>query len=597
MRCFLYKIGNSFMSRTINFGVSPRLAALLGETYRSTEAALKELVDNAWDADANRIEVALPEPMTTDPIVISDDGHGMTPDQIEREYLEIARDRRSVKGTHTPQKGRRVKGRKGIGKFSGLAAARYMEVVTVRDGTRSSLKIDKKTILDASDDLEEVPLPLTEEAATGLISGTKITLTHLDQALNFPSPEALRALLIYEYGRSTDVTILVNGRRLDVEDLPGETVTKPTALPHAGNTILRLTIAEGRSPKNAGIVLRVGGKVVGKPQWFGLDESPDIPESLRKRVYGEIEVDEGIEGVVTSDWGALVENSKAYKEIAEHVKSEATAALKRTFARDMKLHQNRLNQEINRRLSRLPEHRRTYAEAAIGKLLVKFYGERQDRIDTLASVILDAMERDEYFQVLEKIDAARHGDVANFAEALASFGLVELALMAERAKARQRFLDELDALAANTATLEAQMHTALDKNLWVLGAPFHLMSSNATLNRIVSDFANKKYQGLDATKRPDLLLNTDPGDRFLLIEFKRPSHAISRQDEAQAQEYADKLSAELPGKPFDLLVIRGKRAVASNAQNDPPNLKVASYSDIISRARHEVEWLLRTAFP
>jgi hypothetical protein len=573
------------------------LAALLGETYRSTEAALKELVDNAWDADANKIEVTLPAPMTTDPIVISDDGHGMTPKQIETEYLEIARDRRSVKGTHTPQKERRVKGRKGIGKFAGLAAARYMEVVTVCDGLRSSLKIDKQTILDAPDDLEKVPLPLNEEAALEAPSGTTITLTHLDQALNFPSPEALRALLIYEYGRATDVAILVNGRRLDVEDLPGETIARPMALPHAGNTVLKFTIADGKSPKNAGIVLRVGGKVVGKPQWFGLDENSEIPESLRKRIYGEIEVDEGIEGVVTSDWGALIENSKAYGEIAEYVRTETTAALKRTYARDMKLHQNRLNQEINRRLARLPEHRRTFAEAAIGKLLVKFYGERQDRIDILASVILDAMERDEYWQVLERIDAAKHGDVANFAEALSSFGLVELALMAERAKARHRFLDELDALAANPATLEAQMHTALDRNLWVLGAPFHLMSSNATLNRIVSDYANKKYQGSDATKRPDLLLNTDPGDRYLLIEFKRPSHAVSRQDEAQAQEYADKLSAELPGKPFDVLVIGGRRVIASNPQNDSRNLRVASYGDIISRARHEVEWLLKTAVP
>lgn len=112
------------MSRTIHFGVSPRLASLLGEAYRSTEAALKELVDNAWDADARRIEVILPAPLTTDPIVIRDDGNGMSSEQITTEYLEIARNRRSAKGIETPQLGRRVKGRKGIGKFAGLVAAR-----------------------------------------------------------------------------------------------------------------------------------------------------------------------------------------------------------------------------------------------------------------------------------------------------------------------------------------------------------------------------------------------------------------------------------------------------------------------------------------
>jgi hypothetical protein len=31
-----------------NFEVDPRLATLLGESYRSTELAIKELVDNAY---------------------------------------------------------------------------------------------------------------------------------------------------------------------------------------------------------------------------------------------------------------------------------------------------------------------------------------------------------------------------------------------------------------------------------------------------------------------------------------------------------------------------------------------------------------------
>ena len=105
----------------------------------------------------------------------------------------------------------------------------------------------------------------------------------------------------------------------------------------------------------------------------------------------------------------------------------------------------------------------------MGKVLLKFYGERQERVDTVASVVLDAMERDEYWQVLRNIDEARNGDVANFADALEQFGLVELTLMAERAHARLRYPADLDALAAKPATLEAQMHKAIEKSLWVLG--------------------------------------------------------------------------------------------------------------------------------
>lgn len=574
--------------------MSPRLTALLGETYSLTEAALKELVDNAWDAEAGNVWVTLPKPMTSDPIIIADDGEGMTPAQVEKEYLDIARDRRSTKGDYSPRLKRRIKGRKGIGKFAGLAAARNMQLDTVHDGTRSRIAIDKQLILDAPDDLERIPLPLVEEPAPGAGNGTSITLTDLDQALNFPSEERLRALLIYEYGREKTIRISVNNRVLDVEDLPGETVKGGRKLSHAGEAKLRFTIAEGKLPKHAGFLLRVGGKVVGRPQWFGLDENPDIPPNLRKRVYGEIEV-EGIEGVVTADWGALIENSKAFEEISELVREQTTTALRSFYAREMKLQQARLKQEIARRLQNLPEHRRAFAEAALSRVLIKFYGERQERVDTVASVVLDAMERDEYWQVLRNIDEARHGDVANFADALEQFGLVEMTLMAERANGRLRYLADLDVLAANPATLEAQMHKAMERSLWVLGAPHHLMSSNETLKRIVEEYGAKKFTGARANKRPDLLLNADPGDRYLLVEFKRPSHPISRPDEAQAQTYADDLRALLPAKPFDILMLGGRRLTASDPQNDPPNMRVWSYGDIISRARHEVQWLLSTS--
>jgi hypothetical protein len=583
-------------NRTIHFAVSPRLAALLGDGYRSTEQALKELVDNAWDADAEVVKVTLPAPMTLDPIVISDNGHGMTPEEIEAEYLNIARDRRSIKGARSPRLNRRVKGKLGIGKFAGLAAARRMLLQSVRNDRCAAVTVDKEVILSAKSDIERIPLELTEEKAPGCASGTTITLTELDAALNFPSPDAFRALLYYEYGRSTGFTIVVNGSPLDVGDMPGDTIEETSNIDGAGDISMRFTIVDGKQPRQPGLVLRVGGKIVGKPRWFGLDENQDIPERLRKRIYGEVAV-EGIEGVVTSDWGAIVENSKAYAAIVAHVNERAMQALKKTRAREMQLHRARLSQEHARRLAKLPEHRRAFAEAALTRLLDKFYAERQDRIDTVASVVLDAMERDDYWQVLQKIDAARNADVAVFAAALEEFGLVELTLIADRARARMRFLDDLDFLARNNATTEAEMHKALERNLWVLGAPFHLMSSNTTLASIVEEYGKRKFARRASTKRPDLLLNTDPGDRYLLIEFKRPSHPISRKDENQAQEYADDLHKLLPAKPFDLLVIGGRRDAKSNAENDAPNMRVASYGDIFSRARHEVGWLLKSASP
>ncbi len=48
------------MKSTARFSVDPRLSALLGESYTSSERALRELVDNAWDAEARVVKITLP---------------------------------------------------------------------------------------------------------------------------------------------------------------------------------------------------------------------------------------------------------------------------------------------------------------------------------------------------------------------------------------------------------------------------------------------------------------------------------------------------------------------------------------------------------
>ena len=64
------------MSSKAHFKVDTKLAALLGENYRSTEYALKELVDNAWDADAKNVLIQLIKNQDQLSIFVEDDGKG-----------------------------------------------------------------------------------------------------------------------------------------------------------------------------------------------------------------------------------------------------------------------------------------------------------------------------------------------------------------------------------------------------------------------------------------------------------------------------------------------------------------------------------------
>jgi hypothetical protein len=580
------------MTKTAHFQVDSRLAVLLGETYSSTENALKELVDNAWDADASKVSITLPAPNTLAPIVIQDDGSGMTEREVRAEYLFVANDRRTRKGDRTSVKKRLVKGRKGIGKFAGLMAADVMRLETKARSIATAIIVDKKKLIEAGKDIERIPIDVFSTPCEPSDYGTIITLSHLNQSLNFPAAEKLRELLIHEYGRETDFAIKVNEKPLSIEDISGPTITHEISLPGIGNIKLHFTVSDGKKPiKRSGILVRVGGKSIGKPHYFGLDKSDDFPEKLLGKIYGEIEAD-GLADDVTADWGAIIENSKAFDTLKEWAVPHLRAEVKKVYGQEIHLAQARLKQKIQKRLEALPEYKRDFADRAIKKILQKFYNESEDRLEPIVSVVLDAMERDEYRFVLENIDDASHSDVVRFSSALEEFGLLEMAIMGRQISQRRNFLAYVDSLISNSATLEGQIHKALEKSLWIIGAEYSLMSSNKTLKRIVDEYLGQEYKGEDPSNRPDLLLVNNVLNKYMLIEFKRPSHEIGLNDYQQATKYRHEISTHINAQ-IEVLIVGGKKGAAVVPQYKEPGVEIVTYNDITSGARTQLDWLVR----
>ncbi len=581
------------MSRAhLRFQVDSRLATLLSQEYSSSERALKELVDNAWDADAEQVAILLPKPLSGDPLVIQDDGTGMTEEELRRHYLSIASDRRSRRGERTAGKNRLVKGRKGIGKFAGLMAAAVMALET-RARSRScriTLRLDD---LSQVEDIEQLNISLQSEPCGPNLHGTTITLSDLHQGLAYPDANRLRQILLQDYGRQDDFAISIDGKRLDVDDVSGSYSEHEEELPRAGKVKLRFSISDGKSGlRQPGVTLRVDGKAVGRPGFFGLDRRDDFPTKLLRKLYGEIEAD-GLRDHITAGWDAAVENSELLREVEGYVQPILREAYEQQYRREIQLAQARLQRAILTRLSALPEHKRVFADRAIKKILDKYYGEPESKVEPVVNVLLEAMERSDYRILLEHIAEATPGDVAGVAERLDEFGLAEMAFLVQQATARQVFLDQLDALARDTATTEAVVHRALERNLWVFGPEYSLFSSNSTLRRQVEDILGKTYKGEKADRRPDLLLNENLGGQYLLIEFKRPNHALNHDDYVQAIGYRHEL-AKYFSSSIQVLLVGGSRSPDFPTDNREPHVEARIFGQVISTARRQVEWLLRT---
>lgn len=116
---------------TLHFEASANLQRLIGrELVRTEEAALVELVKNAYDAGAQRVTIVIRPRSDKEPgeIEIRDDGHGMTLEDVRRFFMFAGY---SEKADHREEDlGRVPTGEKGIGRFAADKLGKQLAVLT-----------------------------------------------------------------------------------------------------------------------------------------------------------------------------------------------------------------------------------------------------------------------------------------------------------------------------------------------------------------------------------------------------------------------------------------------------------------------------------
>ena len=121
--------------KKLRFRPRARIIRAIGDQLISgPEAAVAELVKNAYDADASEVRITFFPPRDGDGgrILVRDDGHGMSLSDIQDRWMEPAT---SGKLTNRLSRGgRTVMGSKGIGRFAAAKLGDEMSLASVSDG-------------------------------------------------------------------------------------------------------------------------------------------------------------------------------------------------------------------------------------------------------------------------------------------------------------------------------------------------------------------------------------------------------------------------------------------------------------------------------
>lgn len=142
--------------------------------YSNISAVLAEAVANAWDADATCVSILTDSQKST--MTITDDGQGMSVEDVNKKYLRVGYERRERGEGRTRRFNRRVMGRKGIGKLSLFSIADTVTIHTVKDGQSHGFRMNINDMKNAFESSQPAYKPQSIGPDPGLKQGTKITL-------------------------------------------------------------------------------------------------------------------------------------------------------------------------------------------------------------------------------------------------------------------------------------------------------------------------------------------------------------------------------------------------------------------------------------
>ncbi|GAB7515175.1 BbrUII/HgiDII family restriction enzyme [Rhodococcus sp. no. 34] len=559
-------------SMTVDMSV---LEALGINLYSNAAAVLSELVANAWDADAGRIEIDWRK--TTDKsVVVHDTGCGMTVNDVNNKFLKVGYQKRVSDGAQSPKWGRDFMGRKGIGKLSIFSIANVVEVFSQKGDEKFGLKIDVDDLRHSiasnnpyNPDEIEIPFEFDRPGTTIVLSSLKhsradITASalrkriarrfdvldetpedeggfqiHIDgKRVTYADRQELKKLeFIWEFGKETLPTIALPTKinRFVLKDNVVDAAMGWTVNGWIGTakTPTQLTDDdEAGSLKNIIVLARK------RPIQEGIIEKLDFSRIFGNYVTGQIEANfldlDDKDDIATSDRQRLIEDDPRVQALQKFLRQQFLIASEEwAKARPSKGAVDALAQfpKVKAWVDSRPAWQQEHAKKMIGTIATLALEGKQsedDRKTLFRSGIL-AFERLGLRQTVNDLEKLSNVTAEDLLPVLAEQTSYESALyidiLSSRLEAITKFREISD---ADEKEKVLQQH--LFENLWLLDPSWERAASSAVIEQDLRRISPGEYAMDEAGKeirgRIDIRYATS-GGKNVIVELKRYGRSVT----------------------------------------------------------------------
>lgn len=552
------------MSSPYKLSLDLRVLDHLGiKLYSNAAAVLSEAVANAWDADAEGVNVDI-QPSR---ITIEDNGVGMGLTQINERFLSVGYDKRAEEG-ETSDKGRPFMGRKGIGKLALFSIADDIEVHTRSGGETHAFKMKTAEVRKAIRASQTYfPSPI---GFSGPAKGTKIILEKLKKKRTATSIPALRkriarrfSVIGYEGKGGDRFVVRINGVPVgpdDREDLRaveflwefggkrlGDSVCpnlqKRFVLPdkvHRDHPDWKVRgwLGAAEEPKRLkhdeagslnGIVVLARGRLI---QENVLDKL-NFSRILVSYLTGQVEADfldlKDEEDIATSDRQRLVEDDERYVALTEFLRNTLVSIQdKWTNLRNEARGKQAVSEipVLAEWLGTLPTSQRKPAERLLGLIRGVELEDDEERKQLFRSGML-AFERLRLREEAHLLADGSQLTAATLLPLLSDLATLEGSLYREIVKVRLDVIKEFESLVdANEKEKVLQKH--LFNNLWLLDPGWERAAGSERIEQLLKkDFKafNPKLNDKQSKGRVDIRYRTNGGEH-IIVELKRAKRRL-----------------------------------------------------------------------
>ena len=506
------------------------------QMYSTLPPVIGELVANSWDANASRVEITIPAtPIDeqTSEIVISDDGIGMSDEEVRNKYLIIGRDRRDdEKSDKTPPpRKRKIMGRKGIGKLSAFGIAQEIVVESMKEGEVSHFRMNYDELLaKAADRVIEFPqLP-----STGTVSkGTRITLRYITKFKNRRiSIDIIRRGLARRFaviGAEQDFEVVINSSPISPEDrdlkrlLQKDMNSEPYLWEYnnveiergTGWTVSGWIGALERTRQDIdgidrGIVLMARGKLVQEPFVFNAVVGQQYALSY---LIGELHTEfvDGKEDTIGTTRNSLVWDTEANIALKEWGQKEINKIARAWGKKRRKDNENQLQEsELYRKFRERAEEIGNKRALKLADQLVRQSIERNPTADVqelepLIQMCLNFLEFDAFWEIAEDLTEAEFQDSEKLLDLFREWQIVEAKEMARVTEGRIKTIEKLHHLIETNALEVPTLHNFLKEFPWVIDPRWTLVANEVTYSQLLHNEFPEASDVLESDRRIDFL--------------------------------------------------------------------------------------------